>query len=93
MSKSDLIELTGKVEEVLPGSMYRVKLDDMQSIVTCYTGGKLKQHKIKIILGDKVKVEVSAYDLTKGRVTYRLWLKLLKRTQDIQDRRDKLKWP
>ncbi len=72
MSKSDLIELTGKVEEVLPGSMYRVKLDNMQSVITCYTGGKLKQHKIKIILGDKVKVEVSAYDLTKGRVTYRL---------------------
>ena len=72
MSKSDLIELTGKVEEVLPGSMYRVKLDDMNSIITCYTGGKLKQHKIKIILGDRVRVEVSAYDLSKGRVTYRL---------------------
>jgi translation initiation factor IF-1 len=72
MSKEDLIELTGKVEEVLPGSMYRVKLDNMSSTITCYTGGKLKQHKIKIILGDKVKVEVSAYDLTKGRVTYRL---------------------
>ena len=72
MSKADLIELTGTVDEVLPGSMYRVKLDNMNSIVTCYTGGKLKQHKIKIILGDKVKIEVSAYDLTKGRVTYRL---------------------
>ncbi len=72
MSKADLIELTGVVDEVLPGSMYRVKLDNMQSVITCYTGGKLKQHKIKIILGDKVRVEVSAYDLTKGRVTYRL---------------------
>jgi translation initiation factor IF-1 len=72
MSKADLIELTGTVDEVLPGSMYRVKLDNMNSIITCYTGGKLKQHKIKIILGDKVRVEVSAYDLTKGRVTYRL---------------------
>lgn len=72
MPKNDLIELTGIVDEVLPGSMYRVKLDNVQSIITCYTGGKLKQHKIKIILGDKVKVEVSAYDLTKGRVTYRL---------------------
>ncbi len=72
MSKNDLIELTGTVDEVLPGSMYRVKIDNMQSIITCYTGGKLKQHKIKIILGDRVKVEVSAYDLTKGRVTYRL---------------------
>jgi translation initiation factor IF-1 len=72
MSKNDLIELTGTVEEVLPGSMYRVKLDNVASTITCYTGGRLKQHKIKIILGDKVKVEVSAYDLTKGRVTYRL---------------------
>ena len=72
MSKADLIELTGIVEEVLPGSMYRVRLEQMAAPILCYTGGKLKQHKIKIILGDKVKVEVSAYDLTKGRVTYRL---------------------
>lgn len=72
MGKEDLIELTGIVQEVLPGSMYRVKLDNNPNILTCYTSGKLKQHKIKIILGDKVKIEVSAYDLTKGRVTYRL---------------------
>jgi translation initiation factor IF-1 len=72
MAKDDLIELTGTVTEVLPGSMYRIKLDDNDSVLTCYTGGKLKQHKIKIILGDRVKIEVSMYDLTKGRVTYRL---------------------
>lgn len=72
MSKSDLMEFTGTIEEVLPSSMYRVKLDDIQAIVTCYTGGKLKQNKIKIILGDRVKVEMSPYDLTKGRVIYRL---------------------
>ena len=72
MSKGDLIELTGTVDEVLPGSMYRVRLDEMSKSIVCYTGGKLKQHKIKIILGDRVKVEVSAYDLTKGRVIYRL---------------------
>lgn len=72
MSKNELIELTGVIDEVLPGSMYRVKIDNMNSIITCYTGGKLKQNKIKIILGDKVKIEVSAYDLTKGRVIYRL---------------------
>ena len=72
MAKDDLIELTGTVEEVLPGSMYRVKLDDMASVITCYTGGRLKQHKIKIILGDRVKIEVSMYDLTKGRVVYRM---------------------
>lgn len=72
MAKDDLIELTGTIEEVLPGSMFRVKVDNMNVLMTCYTGGKLKQHKIKIILGDRVKVEVSAYDLTKGRVIYRL---------------------
>ncbi len=72
MAKDDIIELTGKVEEVLPGNMFRVKVDNMSQILLCYMGGKLKQHKIRIILGDKVKVEVSPYDLTKGRVTYRL---------------------
>ena len=72
MSKDNLIELTGKVEEVLPGSMFRVKVDELNHIMLCYMGGKLKQHKIKVILGDRVKVEVSPYDLTKGRVTYRL---------------------
>lgn len=72
MAKDDLIELTGTIDEVLPGSMFRVKIDNMNTVMTCYTGGKLKQHKIKIILGDRVKVEVSAYDLTKGRVIYRL---------------------
>jgi len=72
MAKDDIIELTGVVEEVLPGNMFRVKVENMQAILLCYMGGKLKQHKIRIILGDKVKVEVSPYDLTKGRVTYRL---------------------
>jgi translation initiation factor IF-1 len=72
MSKDDLLELTGQVTEVLPGNMYRVKLDDNQHIILAYLGGRLKQHKIKIILGDKVRVEVSTYDLSKGRVTYRL---------------------
>lgn len=71
MSK-ELIELTGAVTEVLPNNTYRVKVDNMEHIMLCYLGGRLKQHKIKIILGDKVKIETSAYDLTKGRVTYRL---------------------
>ena len=72
MSKDDLLELTGKVTEVLPGNMYRVQLDDNQHIILAYLGGRLKQNKIKIILGDKVRVEISTYDLSKGRVTYRL---------------------
>ena len=71
MSK-ELIELTGSVTEVLPNNTYRVKVDNMEHIMLCYLGGRLKQHKIKIILGDKVKIETSSYDLTKGRVTYRL---------------------
>jgi translation initiation factor IF-1 len=71
MSK-ELIELTGAVTEVLPNNTYRVKVDNMEHMMLCYLGGRLKQHKIKIILGDKVKIETSSYDLTKGRVTYRL---------------------
>ena len=71
MSK-ELIELTGAVTEVLPNSTYRVKVDNMEHVMLCYLGGRLKQHKIKIILGDKFKIETSSYDLTKGRVTYRL---------------------
>jgi translation initiation factor IF-1 len=69
---SELIELTGSITEVLPNSTFRVKVDNFDQVVLCYMGGKLKQHKIKVILGDKVKIEMSPYDLTKGRITYRL---------------------
>lgn len=72
MAKDDLIEVEGIVEEVLPGNMFRVKVDNMSHTLVCYMGGKLKQHKIRVILGDRVKIELSPYDLTKGRVTYRL---------------------
>lgn len=72
MAKDDLIEVEGIVEEVLPGNMFRVKVDNMAHTLVCYMGGKLKQHKIRVILGDRVRIELSPYDLTKGRVTYRL---------------------
>ena len=72
MAKDDIIELVGTVDEVLPGNMFRVKVDNMPNLLLCYMGGKLKQHKIRIIEGDSVRIEVSAYDLSKGRVTYRL---------------------
>jgi len=72
MAKDDLLEMTGIVTEVLPANMYRVKVDDTDHVLLAYLGGKLKQNKIKIILGDKVRLEVSTYDLSKGRVTYRL---------------------
>jgi translation initiation factor IF-1 len=72
MSKDDLLELTGVVDEVLPGNMFRVQVEHMPELLLCYMGGKLKQHKIRIIEGDSVKLEVSTYDLSKGRITYRL---------------------
>jgi translation initiation factor IF-1 len=72
MAKDDIIELVGMVEEVLPGNMFRVKVEGNQHVILCYMGGKLKQHKIKVILGDKVKMEISPYDLTRGRITYRM---------------------
>jgi translation initiation factor IF-1 len=72
MAKDELLQLTGRVEEVLPNSTFRVKVDNMEQIVLCYMGGRLKQNKIKVILGDAVKIEMSPYDLTKGRITYRM---------------------
>ena len=71
-NKDDLLTLTGKVNEVLPNNTFRVKIDNMEHMILCYMSGRLKQNKIKVIMGDGVKVEVSPYDLTKGRVTYRL---------------------
>jgi len=72
MSKnSEVIELTGSVVDVLPNSTFKVKVNTTHEVL-CYMSGKLKQHKIKVILGDNVKLEVSPYDLTKGRITYRL---------------------
>lgn len=68
---SELIELTGSVIDVLPNSTFKVRVNTTHEVL-CYMGGRLKQHKIKVILGDNVKVEVSPYDLTKGRITYRL---------------------
>jgi translation initiation factor IF-1 len=69
--KDELIELTGAVVDVLPNSTFKVKVNTVHEVL-CYMGGRLKKHKIKIILGDNVKIEMSPYDLTKGRITYRL---------------------
>jgi translation initiation factor IF-1 len=72
MSKEDVIELTGEINDILPGNMFKVTVDDTGHKLVCYLGGKLKQHKIRVVMGDKVRIEVSPYDLTKGRVVYRL---------------------
>lgn len=70
MPKEDVIELTGTIIQVLGNSMFKVKLENDHE-VTAYIGGKLRMHTIKILLGDKVDVEMTPYDLTKGRITFR----------------------
>lgn len=70
MSKEDLIEMQGKVEEVLPDSRFRVTLENGHSLVA-YTGGKMRKFRIRILAGDKVTLEMSPYDLNKGRITFR----------------------
>lgn len=72
MSKnSELFEQEGEIIDILPNQMFRVKLETNNLEVVCYTGGKMRQNKIRLVLGDNVKVEMSAYDLTKGRIVYR----------------------
>ena len=70
MAKEDALKFTGTVDEVLGNSMFRVTLENGHKVVA-YIGGKLRMHTIKIIMGDIVDVEMTPYDLTKGRITYR----------------------
>ncbi len=70
MSKEDVIEFEGVVVEVLPNTTFRVRLSNGHEIIT-YLSGKLRKNYIKVLEGDKVKVEMSPYDLTKGRITWR----------------------
>ena len=70
MGKEELIEMQGQVQEVLPDSRFRVTLDNGHSLV-CYSGGKMRKHKIRVLAGDRVSLEMSPYDLNKGRITFR----------------------
>lgn len=70
MSKEDLIEMRGQVMEVLPDSRFRVTLDNGHELIA-YTGGKMRKFRIRILAGDKVTLEMSPYDLNKGRITFR----------------------
>ena len=70
MAKEELIEMNGAVTEVLPDSRYRVTLDNGHQLIA-YSGGKMRKHHIRILAGDKVSLELSPYDLTKGRITFR----------------------
>lgn len=69
MAKEELIKMEGEVIEVLPGSMYRVNV--VGHMLIAYLGGKMKQNKIKIVVGDRVEVEMTPYDLNRGRIVFR----------------------
>jgi translation initiation factor IF-1 len=71
MSKDDSIEFEGTVTETLPNTMFRVKLENGHEIIA-HISGRMRKNYIRILTGDKVKVEMTPYDLTKGRITYRM---------------------
>ena len=70
MSKEDLVEFNGSVLEVLPNTMFRVELENGHKILA-HASGKMKKNRIRILMGDKVKVEMTPYDLDKGRIIFR----------------------
>ena len=70
MAKEDVIEMDGVVAETLPNTMFRVELENGH-IVTAHISGRMRKHYIRILTGDKVKVELTPYDQSKGRITYR----------------------
>ena len=70
MAKEDQIEMEGTVVETLPNTMFRVELENGH-VVTAHISGKMRKHYIRILTGDKVTIEMTPYDLSKGRITYR----------------------
>jgi translation initiation factor IF-1 len=71
MAKEDVIQMEGTVVETLPNTMFRVELENGH-VVTAHISGKMRKHYIRILTGDKVTVELTPYDLSKGRITYRV---------------------
>ncbi len=70
MAKEDLIEFNGVVTELLPNAMFRVRLEN-DHIILAHTSGKMRKNRIRVLVGDTVTVEMTPYDLTKGRITFR----------------------
>jgi len=70
MAKEEVLEFTGTVTELLPNAMFRVVLDNDHEILA-HTAGKMRKHRIRVLAGDRVNVEMTPYDLTKGRITFR----------------------
>ena len=71
MSKEDIIKLEGQVIECLPSATFKVKLKDTNTVITATISGKIRKHNINILNLDRVEVEMSPYDLTRGRITFR----------------------
>jgi len=69
--KDDVISVEGEVVENLPNTLFKVKLLNSEKVILCYLSGKMRKNYIKILPGDKVKIEMTHYDLNKGRITYR----------------------
>jgi translation initiation factor IF-1 len=70
MAKEDLLEFDGEVVELLPNAMFRVRLENDHEILA-HTSGKMRKNRIRVLAGDRVKVEMTPYDLTKGRINFR----------------------
>ena len=70
MAKQDFLEFKGKVTELLPNAMFRVKLENEHEILA-HTSGRMRKNRIRVLAGDKVTVEMTPYDLTKGRIVFR----------------------
>ena len=70
MAKQDAIEMEGTVTEILPNATFRVTVQGGHDVLATL-GGKMRQHRIRVLAGDQVKIEVSPYDLTRGRITFR----------------------
>lgn len=70
MAKEEMLEMNGTVEEILPNAMFRVRLENEHEVLA-HTSGKMRKNRIRVLAGDKVLVEMTPYDLSKGRITFR----------------------
>ncbi len=70
MAKEELLQMDGTVKEILPNAMFRVELENGHEVLA-HTSGKMRKHRIRVLSGDKVTVEMTPYDLSKGRITFR----------------------
>jgi len=71
MAKEDILEIDGIIIDSLPNAMFKVKLENLNKEILCHISGKIRMNYIKIVPGDKVRVEINPYSLDKGRITYR----------------------